>query len=300
MSIDRRAFLKGSTILLGGILLQGNNRLYNYVNGNGNFREINNSIGVYNEKGGTIGWYMDSDVIIVIDSQFPDTAKNFFNNIQKKTNNKINFLFNTHHHNDHTKGNYFLKNFTNNIIAHKNCVRLQTETNAGNENNIVKANITFVDELKLTLPKEVITAKYFGQAHTGGDIVVHFENNNIAHLGDLVFNNVYPFIDNKGECSVKEWAATLERILKYFDNNTKFIFGHADSNENVLGQRDDLIRMQSYLIALYEYVYKNIKEGKTSEQIIETNTIPSFNNLKEVWEGARKMNLKATFEQIKI
>ena len=40
--------------------------------------------------------------------------------------------------------------------------------------------------------KEKVTMHYFGAAHTDGDSFVHFENANIVHCGDLVFNNAEP------------------------------------------------------------------------------------------------------------
>ncbi len=56
--------------------------------------------------------------------------------------------------------------------------------------------------------------------------------------------------------------------------------------------------MRDYLQSLIDYVALKIKEGKTLDQIAETNTIPGHNSRIELWEGARKMNLMATAEQL--
>jgi cyclase len=303
MNLNRRTFLKSSSILVGGIILQGNKTISSLIPiESNNLRQIRNNIGIYNEKGGTIGWYVQDDTVVVIDSQFPDSAKNFKSELSSKTSQRINYLINTHHHGDHTLGNYFLKDYTENIVAHVNCPRLQIKQNKGKEteSQVVTANITFDNMLQLKLPKENLSAIHFGQAHTGGDIVVHFENANIVHLGDLVFNNVYPFIDNSGECSVLNWIEVLVKIEKYFDNDTSFIFGHANNNDSTIGKKDDIIVMRNYLEALSSYVSKLVEDGKTVEEISNTNTIPGFDNIKEAWEGARKMNLKATAEQFTI
>ncbi len=300
MKLDRRSFLKTSSVFFGGLLLQGHKPIEHILFDQNNFRELRNTIGVYNEKGGTIGWYVKEDMIIVIDSQFPDTAKNFKNELDSKSTGEINYLINTHHHNDHTLGNFFLKDFTKNIVAHENCTKLQLKHNKGKETEgqVVTANTTFNNMWRIKLPDEYLTASHLGKAHTGGDIIIHFENSNIVHLGDLVFNNVYPYIDNNGECTVTGWVEVLDKILNQFDKDTKFIFGHANSNEKITGSKTDLIDMRDYLQSLIDYVALKIKEGKTLDQIAETNTIPGHNSRIELWEGARKMNLMATAEQL--
>lgn len=301
MKLNRRNFIKSSSLIFSGLLLNTDELLsYTISDQAKDLRELRNSIGTFTKKGGTIGYYVDNDVLVVVDAQFPDTAKEFFGELKTKTNRNIDYLFNTHHHRDHTMGNYYLRQFTNDIIAHKNCPRLQHKQNDGteNESKVVTANITFDNEMYLTLPNEKITSSYLGVAHTSGDIVIHFENANVAHLGDLVFNNVYPYIDNTAECSVKSWIMVLDRVIKKFDSDTKFIFGHANKPENVVGTKEDVIRKRNYLEALYNYVEKLTNEGKTINEIANTNTIPGFDNIKELWDGARKMNLKATAEQV--
>lgn len=300
MKLNRRSFLKSSSLFLGGLLVQGHKPIEHLLFEQNNFSELRNTIGIYTEKGGTIGWYVKDDMIVVIDSQFPNTAKNFKKDLNSKSTNKIDYLINTHHHNDHTLGNFYLKDFTKNIVAHENCTKLQIKHNKGKEteNQVITANTTFNNKWKIKLTDEYLTALHFGKAHTGGDILIHFENNNIVHLGDLVFNNVYPYIDNPGECTVSGWIEVLDKVLSYFDNDTKFIFGHANSNENITGEKKDLINMRDYLISLNDYVTLKIKEDNTPDEIAETNTIPGHDLRIEVWQGARKMNLKATAEQI--
>jgi len=300
MNFDRRSFIKSSSLFLSGILLQGHKLLTYFAMDEKKFRAIRNNFGLYNERGGTIAWYVDGDTVAVIDSQFRDSAKNFVNHLRAKTSRRINFLFNTHHHRDHTFGNYVLKDITNKIVAQTNCPTLQIKQSKGtkDEKFVVTADITFDDEMKIKLPNETIKTKYFGPAHTGGDIGIHFENLNIVHIGDLVFNKSYPFIDNNGGGSVKGWIEVLNKVLNYYDNDTKFVFGHADKDENVFGGKSDVVDMRNYMTALYDYVEKLVKEGKTPEQIADTNTIPGIANRFERWEGARKMNLRLTAEQL--
>lgn len=299
MKFTRKEFIRASSIITGGLLLPGSKALARLMDENSNFKIIRKNIGIYTERGGTMGWLVSDDAVVVVDSQFPDTAKNFMASLQKKTPRKIDLLFNTHHHGDHTSGNVYLKDFTSKIVAHKNCPVLQKKSYGGDPNKPqIYANTTFNDEWMLVLGKEKIHAKYFGAAHTGGDAVIHFMNSNVVHLGDLVFNKTFPYIDSNGGGSIKGWSEVLAKISNHFSKDTLYIFGHAASPEIVTGSVEDLIATKDYLNALLHFVSKEIKNGKTKEQIAAATEIPGFAHYKERWEGARKLNLESAYDEL--
>ena len=108
MIIKRRDFIQSSIYLLGAILYPGKNifgmlrslRVEGII-------EIRPNIGIFTKRGGTIGWYISDDALVVVDSQFPETAEQFLSELKLNTDRKIDILFNTHHHGDHTSGNIF-------------------------------------------------------------------------------------------------------------------------------------------------------------------------------------------------
>ena len=130
MKLSRKSFLKSSAVITCGALLSGNKLLASLMREDNRLQNIRNNYGVYTEKGGSIGWYIDDDALIVVDTQFPDSAKNFLDLVRKKTARKIDIVFNTHHHADHTSGNVFLRNHTEKIVAQQNCPVLQRKRNA--------------------------------------------------------------------------------------------------------------------------------------------------------------------------
>lgn len=300
MKFTRKEFLKASSLIAGGMLLPGSNNFAKiFQQSTGNFKNLRDNLGIYTERGGTIGWYVSDDAVVVIDSQYPDAAKNMYAGLQKKTSRKIDLLFNTHHHGDHTSGNMYLKDFTERIIAQENCKALQEKTYGGDATKPqAYPNFTFKKEWTQEIGKETVSAKFFGAAHTGGDSVIHFQKANVAHVGDLVFNRTYPFIDSNGGGSVAGWQMVLERVIKYYPKDTTFIFGHGATDEFVTGSMADVIAMKNYLSALYEFVSKEMKSGKTKEKIASANEIPGFGDLKERREGMRKMNLEKTFDEL--
>ena len=112
-------------------------------------------------------------------------------------------LINTHHHGDHTGGNGVFRDAAKKIVAHANVPRYQKEAAAAPPTNPnappppppTFPDTTFPDRWKAEIGDEVISAYHYGPAHTGGDAIVLFEKANVAHMGDLMFNRMQPFID---------------------------------------------------------------------------------------------------------
>ena len=301
MKSNRRSFIKSSSFLIAAILYPSKNIFggINFFSPEG-IKEIRPNIGIFTEKGGTIGWYVSDDAVVVVDSQFPDSAQHFIEELKKKTKRKIDILFNTHHHGDHTAGNFYMKDFVEKIVAQENCVKLQKKFygKGDKKDKQVYADVTFKDEWELDLGKEKIKANYFGSAHTSGDAVLHFQNANVVHIGDLVFNHAYPYMDRPAGCTAAGSIEVLEKAVSVFDNDTKFICGHADTDENVTFSIDALSVMRDYFSALLEFVGKEMQAGKSLTEIQKAAGVPGFKNLAERWEGAKDMNLKAAYEEL--
>lgn len=296
--MKRKDFLKAGTILAGGIFLPFNKIFpFNIKTEPEGFKILRDSIGIYTNRGGTIGWFANNDAAVVIDSQFPDTAQTFLEGFSAKHNDKIDILFNTHHHGDHTAGNKIFQENVYRIVAQENVPVYQKKSHEGkeSENQQVYATETFDEEYEIIIGNEKITAKYFGVAHTSGDAVIHFENANIAHLGDLVFNGVYPFIDlNSGVLT--EWPNVLNKIINYYDGDTLFIFGHG---VEVTGSKKEIEIKMNYLNELINYVEKEKRKGKTLEEIQTISLLKGFENMKETRQDAFKRNLEAAYNSIK-
>jgi glyoxylase-like metal-dependent hydrolase (beta-lactamase superfamily II) len=300
MKVTRKDFIKSSSILLGGLFLGGSRLLDALQENTTGFRNINENIGIYTERGGTILWYVANDGIAIVDAQFPDTAKNMHEGLKKKSGKKIDFLFNTHHHGDHTSGNFYLKDYADKIVANENCARLQKLKNGQGENDKKQAypNLTFQDNSLYGLGKERIEAYHFFPAHTGGDSIYHFVNSNVVHMGDLVFNGLTPYFGLSDEGSFKGWIKFLEKAVDKFQKDTKFVFGHSANPEKLIGTKEDLVRMKDYISTLLDYVAKGKAAGKTKEEIAGAIDITKFNGVKEMRQGALKGNAEQAFNEL--
>lgn len=66
-----------------------------------NMRPLRNQVGVYHGRGGTIGWFINNEAVAVIDTQYPESAKQFIIALNEQTTRTVDYVFNTHHHYDH-------------------------------------------------------------------------------------------------------------------------------------------------------------------------------------------------------
>ena len=85
---------------------------------------------------------------------------------------------------------------------------------------------TFAAEGKLKFAGETLHYRHLLPAHTDGDSVIHFQNANVYHGGDLLFNGMYPFIDYSSGGSLAGMAANADKILKEVDESTIIVPGH--------------------------------------------------------------------------
>jgi cyclase len=97
-----------------------------------------------------------------------------------------------------------------------------------------------------------------------------------VHVGDLVFNRAYPFIDVGGGADSQNWISSLETIHDALDDDTIVIHGHGNPEFGVTGGREDLLVMRDFLAALNEYVTQQRQAGASLEEMKQTSVLDGF------------------------
>ncbi len=280
--MERRKFLQNSGLALGLLTLAQNKSMAKFLSQNTyNFKLLRNDVGIFSEKGGTIGWLNSTDGFTVVDAQFPDTAINLITELKKLKEQPFEYLINTHHHGDHSGGNIAFKDLAKNVVAHENSLINQKKATQKVPEKQLYPDTTFANKMSLKCGNEKIKLHYFGAAHTNGDVIVHFENTNIVHLGDLVFNRRYPYIDKANGANITNWIEVLAKVLNKFDKDTLFIFGHALEPEKITGNKADITAFKDYLSKLTDFVKTEIAKGTSKEQILAAKIIPGVTE----WKG---------------
>jgi glyoxylase-like metal-dependent hydrolase (beta-lactamase superfamily II) len=249
-----------------------------------NMEFLRGGVGFFTERGGTIGWMASKDGMVVIDTQFPEQSQHLVDELMKLKKGKIDLLINTHHHGDHTAGNKVYAELTDTILAHSNSKENQMNVarKSGKEADQVYPTDIFETSIQKRVGNEVIDLKYFGAAHTNGDAITHFQNANIVHLGDLVFNRRFPYIDMSAGASITNWIEVLEKTINTYDNETIFMWGHAGEGFDIKGDKSEIRAFQNYLEKLLEFGEKSLRSGIPLEELKKTVTvIPGA----EEWKG---------------
>ena len=295
--MNRRFFVKNAGLGLGAVPLLQRNWLNLFIQENPyKMKMLRNDVGIFTEKGGTIAYYISKNNIAVVDAEFPEQSKHLIDALQKDPGKPFEILINTHHHGDHTAGNISFKGIVPHVAAHTNSLlnqqRVAKEKNT--EEQQLYPDITYGDTWEYKKMKENIKIYYWGPAHTNGDSVIFFPHANIAHVGDLVFNRRWAFIDRSAGASIKNWIIVLDKIQAQFDNDTLFVFGHAFDPEKVTGNKADIKAMQDYLKNLLAFVNSQIKAGKTKDEIMKASSIPGVTE----WQGdGIDRGLQAAYEE---
>ncbi|PAW93268.1 MBL fold metallo-hydrolase [Mucilaginibacter sp. MD40] len=296
--MQRRKFLLNTAITAGSLSLIGSKGLGAILAPPAyKLTPLRNNVGIFTEQGGTIIWMVNKEGIVCVDAEFPEQANHLIAELKKKSAQPFQWLINTHHHGDHTSGNISFKGLVNKVAAHANSLTNQKAAalKQGNDDKQLYPDTTYTDNWKIKVGDEHITAHYFGAGHTNGDSFIHFENANIVHCGDQVFNRRYPYVDRSAGASCKHWPLALEAAQKKFDKDTIFVFGHAFDPEKVVGTMADLKAMQNFMERLVAYVDSSIKAGKTKEQILASTAIPGITD----WQGdGIERGLTAAYEEL--
>ncbi|MFS4493347.1 MBL fold metallo-hydrolase [Maribacter sp. 2308TA10-17] len=186
-------------------------------------------------QGGNIGIYVGETNVFMIDDQFDRLSDKIKTTIGSLTSKPLATLFNTHMHGDHSGGNAKFNSETVLLVAHDN---VRDRIRANQQKKLDKGEITadylvrmlpevtFSDDITFYDGDETIMAFHVHNAHTDGDAMVYFTNNNVLHMGDTYFSGRYPYMDLKSGGSINGYIAAHRKALMVINDDTKIIPGH--------------------------------------------------------------------------
>ncbi|WP_396590642.1 MBL fold metallo-hydrolase [Allomuricauda sp. R78024] len=226
-------------------------------------------------RGGNIGIYVGNEKVFMVDDQFAPLSSKIKATIATLTDKPITYLVNTHMHGDHTGGNVNFNTEATTLVAQDNVRKRLIDKGQQNlaakkisqeeyEKNLPE--ITFSEGLTFYDGDETIMAFHVHNAHTDGDAIIYFVNENVLHMGDTYFSGRYPYIDLKSGGSIDGYIAAHRKALLVIDENTKIIPGH--------GRPSNKAELEVYVTMLEDIrtiIQKELAAGKSLEAV-KTNT----------------------------
>lgn len=236
-------------------------------------------------SGGNIGVSVGDDGVFLIDDQYAPLSEKIIAAVAALSDKPIRFVFNTHHHGDHTGGNQNMGQAGAVIVAHEN-VRINlvkgfspNDLNAAltAEQRVGLPIVTFTDAVDFHLNGHDIHAFHVAPAHTDGDSYIVFEDLNIIHTGDVFRTTSYPRADANANGSVLGIMSGYEKLLEIADENTRILPGHG-----VVSKRSDVQAQLTMLTTIRDRVQAGINASKTVEQIQQEKPTAEFD---AQWSG---------------
>ncbi len=151
------------------------------------------------------GFLVGRDAVTLVDTCFTEQrARRFLDTVRRVAPDKApRTLLNTHHHGDHTYGNYLVEGAT--IIGHRFAreemiaTGLTTQQLFGGDTDwghieIAPPFVTFDDTISVFVDDLEVQAHFMGPAHTTNDVVYVVPERRLMFAGDLAFNGGMPFV----------------------------------------------------------------------------------------------------------
>jgi cyclase len=248
-------------------------------------QEVAKGIYMLTGEGGNLGLSVGEDGGFLIDDQYAPLTGKILAAVKELTAEPVRFVANTHYHGDHTGGNENMGEAGALIVAHENVRRrMATGTFMEAFNRQVDPAppgalpvVTFTDAASFHWNGEEIRIFFVGPAHTDGDSIIHFVNADVFHMGDTLFNGMYPFIDVSAGGRIDGLIAAADRVLAVTTEKTRLIPGHGP-----LANKADLQAYRDMLAEARDRVAKLRAEGKTKEQVVAAKPTAG---LDEKWGG---------------
>ena len=228
--------------------------------------QLSDAVYVLQGGGGNVGVCVGSDGILLVDAKLASQADALRAALARFAG-QPQYIFNTHFHADHTGGNRALGQHAT-ILAHAN-VRKRLATGGEFGKRFIEAapavalpEIAFEQSASVFFNGEEIRAVHFPHGHTDGDIAVFFVNAQIAHLGDLFFNGLFPFVDLEYGGHVEALTQHIATLTDQLSADTKIIPGHGP-----VATLDDLKTYHRMLVETTASVRTRRDAGMSLDQI---------------------------------
>jgi cyclase len=193
----------------------------------GEIQQVSEGIYAYLQPDGS--WWLNNtgflagrDGVISVDATSTERrTRAYLDAIATVTDRPVRTLVNTHHHGDHTHGNYLFGGAT--IVGHERCreailgtpapppAGVWTDVDWG-PLELAPPFLTYTDGVTLWSDDLRCEVRYVGTpAHTTNDSIVHIPERSVVFAGDLLFNGGTPFALMG---SVSGWIEVLETVLR--------------------------------------------------------------------------------------
>jgi glyoxylase-like metal-dependent hydrolase (beta-lactamase superfamily II) len=224
-------------------------------------------------QGGAIGVFPGPDGIFLVDSEFAPLHDKIIAAIRQISPAPIRFMVNTHVHGDHTGGNEAMGKMGVTILARPELRNRLEHPNPGANGAPALAApapalpvITYNANTTIHMNGEDIQLIPVRAAHTDGDTMVFFPQENVLMSGDFFRSVGYPNIDRANGGSMNGMIAGLGALIGLCGPDTKVVPGHGPITD-----RNGVTAQHDMMIVVRDRVEQMVKQGMTMEQVVASH-----------------------------
>jgi cyclase len=243
--------------------------------------KISNTFYTLDGQGGTIGVLVGPEGIFMVDSQFAPLSQKIAAAIHQISDKPIRFMVNTHVHGDHTGGN---ENFAKMgvTIFSRDELRWRLAHPAPGANGAPTPPapaealpvVTYDGPVTIHMDGEDVHLIPIHRAHTDGDTLVYFPNNDVLMTGDYYRSVQFPNIDRTNGGSLDGMIEGLGATIGMAGPKTKIIPGHGPTVD-----RAALIAHRDMIIAIRDKVAALVQQGKSVDEVLAAKPTSDYDSI---------------------
>jgi cyclase len=262
--------------------------------------DLSERLFVVSGGGGNVTVFHPDEGVLLIDGGSPERSDEVLELVRKRSGQKrIHTLFNTHWHWAQTGSNVSLGKAGTRIVAHENTkLWLGVDVDSKWENRKyprlpvnARPNQTFYTPQSLSIGGETVDYALMPEAHTDGDIYVHFRNANVLVAADVVSVDVYPTLDISSNGWITGNLNGVNTLKELCKPDTRIVPGrgavqspaHLDAQANML-------------TTVRQRMAKMLAQGKSAQEMIEAQPTKEFD---AVW-GDPELFIRNAFRGISL
>jgi cyclase len=241
---------------------------------------LSGTVYVLPAEGGNVGLCAGKDGALLVDIPQAAEVARVQAAVDSLTPGPMRFLVNTHAHGDHVAGNALLGERMP-IIAQANArmrlmsdqaITVGTKTVFPAQPPTAWPRLVFDRALTLYLNGEEIRLIHWPQGHSDCDVVAWFREANAAHLGDIFWPGIYPFVDVENGGSVEGLKQNVESLMELLPAGIQLIPGH--------GPVSDMKELKAYhrmLVETTDWICRQRQANRWFDDIRQT--------MPQEWQG---------------
>jgi len=224
------------------------------------------------------------DYMIVVDANFPSGARLTLETAQRISPKPVKYVFDTHHHGDHTYGNPIWTKAGATTLAYvgvaeemKRYEPARWLATAKGRPDVAELHLDAPEPPQQTFDKSPFILKdgsrevrfyFFGWAHTRGDGFVYLPKERVLCSGDAAVNGPYNFT---ADANVANWPKVVHSAQAL--GALHVLPGHGPS-----GGPEILDGQMKFMTELHKAVDDAIKQGKKLEAVVPPGTTTVYGN----------------------